>query len=226
MKNRSAFYSDKLDEYLENEGKLLETSMGLSPSTSSCPVVYQLPTKSTSYVRTLDSVLKKQSTITTSSGYTFKPLSMPSVSKKKREKVKNKKEAISKGKEKSFSKPRVTSPVASKQKRTLSVLEQKVTKPQPSSQGSNDVGASMMSSAEENLQGKHIAVRQTQQPPQQSRLPCLSKSQLKLMDLEDCALWDCKPRTYITDERADLSLTALLTAQVSCLSGACASTHF
>ncbi|KAJ7344813.1 hypothetical protein JRQ81_000763 [Phrynocephalus forsythii] len=212
LKNRSAFCSDKLDEYLENEGKLLETSMGL-PSTSSCPVVYQLPTKSTSYVRTLDSVLKKQSTVTTSSCYTFKPLSLPSVSKKKRGKVKNKKEAISKGKQKSLSKPGVTLSVVSKQKRILSVLEEKVTKSQASNQGSNDVDASVVPSTEENLQGKHIAVRQTQQLPQQSRLPCLSKTQLKLMDLEDCALWDGKPRTYITEERANLSLTALLTAQ-------------
>ncbi|XP_020649385.3 MAX gene-associated protein isoform X1 [Pogona vitticeps] len=216
LKNRSAFCSDKLDEYLENEGKLLETSMGLSPSTSSCPVVYQLPTKSTSYVRTLDSVLKKQSTITASGCYGFKPLSMPSDSKKKRERVKNKKQTISKGKEKLFSKPVITLPVVSKQKRTLSVLEEKVTKVQTGSQGSNDVGTSMVPGTEENLPGKHTAVRQSQQPLQQSsRLPCLSKTQLKLMNVEDYALWSGKPRTYITEERADLSLAALLTAQAS-----------
>ncbi|XP_042322595.1 MAX gene-associated protein isoform X2 [Sceloporus undulatus] len=207
LKNRSAFCSDKLDEYLETEGKLLETSMGLSPSTSSSPVVYQLPTKSTSYVRTLDSVLKKQSIITTSNSYNFKRLSVPSVSKRKRRKIKNRKQAILKSKEKSV-------PVVRKQKRNLPVLEEKVTSSQPSKQGANEAEALL--AIEESMQGKQITVRQPQQQPQQiSRLPSLSKTQLRLMDLEDCALWDGKPRTYITEERADLSLTTLLTAQAS-----------
>ncbi|XP_061467349.1 MAX gene-associated protein isoform X2 [Rhineura floridana] len=214
LKNRSAFCSDKLDEYLENEGKLMKTSMEFSPSTSSCPVVYQLPTKSTSYVRTLDSVLKKQSTITTSSSYTFKPLSLPSVSRKKREKIKNKKQAIIRGKEKSHQKPIIALPVVTKQKCNLPVLEEKVTKSQPSGQAA-ETDAVMAPGIEENVQGKHITVHHTQQQQQSSRLPSLSKTQLKLMDLEDCALWDGKPRTYITEERADLSLTTLLTAQAS-----------
>nr|XP_034967776.1 MAX gene-associated protein-like isoform X1 [Zootoca vivipara] len=211
LKNRSAFCSDKLDEYLENEGKLMETSMEFSPSTSSCPVVYQLPTKSTSYVRTLDSVLKKQSSVTTSS-YTFKPLSVPSVSRKKRENIKNKKQAVSRGKEKSPQKPTIGLPVVTKQKRNLAALEEKVTKSQPSSQAVSEIDALMASSTEENVQGKQ---RQAQQQQQSSRLPSLSKTQLKLMDLEVCALWDGKPRTYITEERADLSLSTLLTAQAS-----------
>ncbi|XP_062973752.1 MAX gene-associated protein-like [Elgaria multicarinata webbii] len=216
LKNRSAFCSDKLDEYLENEGKLMETSTGFSPSTSSCPVVYQLPTKSTSYVRTLDSVLKKQSTVTTSSSsYTFKPLSVPSVSRKKREKVKNKKQAVSRSKEKSPHKPIIALPVVTKQKQNLPVLEEKVTKSQPSSQVASEINALTVPGIDENVQGKQVTVRQAQQQQQSSRLPSLSKIQLKLMDLEDCALWDGKPRTYITEERADLCLTTLLTAQAS-----------
>ncbi|KAH0620627.1 hypothetical protein JD844_021285 [Phrynosoma platyrhinos] len=214
LKNRSAFCSDKLDEYLETEGKLLETSMGLSPSTSSSPVVYQLPTKSTSYVRTLDSVLKKQSTIATSSSYTFKPLSLTSVSKRRKRKVKNRKQAVPKSKEKSSPKSVIAIPVVRKQKRILPVLEEKVTRSQPSKQGADEIEA--LPAIEESMHGKQITVRQPQQQPQQSsRLPSLSKTQLRLMDLEDCALWDGKPRTYITEERADLSLTTLLTAQAS-----------
>nr|XP_008102517.1 PREDICTED: MAX gene-associated protein isoform X2 [Anolis carolinensis] len=208
LKNRSAFCSDKLDEYLENEGKLLETSMGLSPSTSVSPVVYQLPTKSTSYVRTLDSVLKKQSTVTTSSSCTLKSLSVPYVSKKKRQKLKNRKNAVSGSKEKSPAKSVIS---VGKEKSNLSNLEDKITKSQRSRRV-NEVEALMVPTIEENMQGKHITVHQ---PQQSSRLPSLSKTQLKLMDLEDCALWDGKPRTYITEERADLSLTTLLTAQAS-----------
>uniref|UniRef100_A0A4W5PGT4 T-box domain-containing protein n=1 Tax=Hucho hucho TaxID=62062 RepID=A0A4W5PGT4_9TELE len=60
-KNLSAFCSDMLDEYLANEGKLIdERAASFIQTTVVTPVTYQLPTKSTSYVRTLDSVLKKQ----------------------------------------------------------------------------------------------------------------------------------------------------------------------
>ncbi|XP_060543466.1 MAX gene-associated protein isoform X5 [Pantherophis guttatus] len=212
LKNRSAFCSDKLDEYLENEGKLMETSIGFSPSTSSSPVVYQLPTKSTSYVRTLDSVLKKQSTASNFSCYTSKPLGLTSISKKKKEKMKNKKQAISKGKEKSPPKGTIGVSVGKKHKYKL-ILEEKVSKSQAIDQTVTEKDALMMSGTEENLQSKQITVRQVQQQ-QSSRLSTLSKTQLKLLDLEDCALWEGKPRTYITEERAELSLTILLTAQL------------
>ncbi|XP_026520384.1 MAX gene-associated protein isoform X1 [Notechis scutatus] len=216
LKNRSAFCSDKLDEYLENEGKLMETSIGFSPSTSSSPVVYQLPTKSTSYVRTLDSVLKKQSTASNLSSYTSKPLDLPSISKKIKDKMKNKKQAISKGKEKSPPKGTIGLSVAKKHKHKL-ISEEKISKSQAIdrlSQTVTEKDASMVSGTEGNLQSKQITMRQVQQQ-QGSRLSTLSKTQLKLLDLEDCALWDGKPRTYITEERAELSLTILLTAQAS-----------
>ncbi|XP_070613469.1 MAX gene-associated protein isoform X2 [Erythrolamprus reginae] len=208
LKNRSAFCSDKLDEYLENEGKLMETSIGFSPSTSSSPIVYQLPTKSTSYVRTLDSVLKKQSSASNLSSYASKSLDLSSVSKRKKEKIKNKKQAVSKGREKSP--PKDT--IAKKHKHKLT-LEEKVYKSQAVDQTVTEKDASMISGTEGNMQNKQITVRQVQQ--QGSRLSTLSKTQLKLLDLEDCALWDGKPRTYITEERAELSLTILLTAQAS-----------
>jgi len=59
-KNLSAFCSDMLDEYLENEGKLIDQRASSFTQPLVVPVVYELPTKSTSYVRTLDRVLKKQ----------------------------------------------------------------------------------------------------------------------------------------------------------------------
>ncbi|XP_068456296.1 MAX dimerization protein MGA a [Clinocottus analis] len=60
-KNLSAFCSDMLDEYLENEGKLIDQRASSFTQMLEEPVVYKLPTRSTSYVRTLDNVLKKQS---------------------------------------------------------------------------------------------------------------------------------------------------------------------
>uniref|UniRef100_A0A8C0GEJ3 MAX gene-associated protein n=1 Tax=Chelonoidis abingdonii TaxID=106734 RepID=A0A8C0GEJ3_CHEAB len=212
LKNRSAFCSDKLDEYLENEGKLMETSMGFSSSTSTSPVVYQLPTKSTSYVRTLDSVLKKQSTSTPSTSYTFKPLSVSSASRKM--KTQNKQTA-SKTRVKPSYKPILPSPVVLKQKHGFSVPGEKVTKSLPSSNMANQVDNFMVPALDENMLPKQISLRQAHQQQQATRPPGLSKSQVKLMDLEDCALWDGKPRTYITEERADISLATLLTAQAS-----------
>ncbi|XP_062252885.1 MAX dimerization protein MGA a isoform X2 [Platichthys flesus] len=58
-KNLSAFCSDMLDEYLENEGKLIDERAASFSQPVVGPVVYELPARSTSYVRTLDSVLKK-----------------------------------------------------------------------------------------------------------------------------------------------------------------------
>ncbi|XP_040916048.1 MAX dimerization protein MGA a isoform X3 [Toxotes jaculatrix] len=58
-KNLSAFCSDMLDEYLENEGKLIDERAASFSQPLVEPVMYELPTRSTSYVRTLSSVLKK-----------------------------------------------------------------------------------------------------------------------------------------------------------------------
>ncbi|KAM5240758.1 MAX gene-associated protein isoform 4-T12 [Hipposideros larvatus] len=215
LKNRSAFCSDKLDEYLENEGKLMETSMGFSSNAPTSPVVYQLPTKSTSYVRTLDSVLKKQSTISPSTSSSLKPHSVPPASRKA--KSQNKQASLG-GRTKSSYKSILPYPVSPKQKHTHTVPGDKVTKTSSSTISENQVNNFVVPTLDENTFPKQISLRQAHQQQQQqqgTRPPGLSKSQVKLMDLEDCALWEGKPRTYITEERADVSLTTLLTAQAS-----------
>ncbi|XP_027725704.1 MAX gene-associated protein isoform X9 [Vombatus ursinus] len=213
LKNRSAFCSDKLDEYLENEGKLMETSMGFSSNAPTSPVVYQLPTKSTSYVRTLDSVLKKQSTVTPSTSYSLKPHPVPSVPRKTKPLIK---QAVSSGRTKSSYKPILPSPVSPKQKSSHLAPGDKATKTSPNSMLESQGENFIVPTLDENVLPKQINLRQAhhQQHPA-TRPPGLSKSQVKLMDLEDCALWEGKPRTYITEERADVSLTTLLTAQAS-----------
>ncbi|XP_042722111.1 MAX gene-associated protein isoform X8 [Lagopus leucura] len=212
LKNRSAFCSDKLDEYLENEGKLMETSMGFSSSTPTSPVVYQLPTKSTSYVRTLDSVLKKQSTVIPSTSYTFKPASLSSTSRKART---QNRQTSSNSRGRSSYKPILPSPFPAKQKQNFSASVEKAAKSLSSSCLTNQADGFLMPNLDENTLPKQISLRHTPQQQQAARPPGLSKSQVKLMDLEDCALWDGKPRTYITEERADISLATLLTAQAS-----------
>uniref|UniRef100_A0A8C6R6D2 MAX gene-associated protein n=1 Tax=Nannospalax galili TaxID=1026970 RepID=A0A8C6R6D2_NANGA len=216
LKNRSAFCSDKLDEYLENEGKLMETSMGFSSNAPTSPVVYQLPTKSTSYVRTLDSVLKKQSATSPSTSYSVKPRSMSTASRKT--KSQNKQTTLS-GRTKSSYKSILPYPVSPKQKYSHVISGDKITKNSLSTILDSQVNNFVVPTLDENALPKQISLRQAQQQQQQqqqgTRPPGLSKSQVKLMDLEDCALWEGKPRTYITEERADVSLTTLLTAQAS-----------
>lgn len=215
LKNRSAFCSDKLDEYLENEGKLMETNMGFSSNAPTSPVVYQLPTKSTSYVRTLDSVLKKQSTVSPSTSYSLKPHSVPPASRKAKS---QNKQATFTGRTKSSYKSILPYPVSPKQKHIIP--GDKVTKNSSGTVSENPVNSFVVPTLDENTFPKQINLRHAhhQQQQQQGTRPAgLSKSQVKLMDLEDCALWEGKPRTYITEERADVSLTTLLTAQVSYL---------
>nr|XP_017203600.1 MAX gene-associated protein isoform X11 [Oryctolagus cuniculus] len=215
LKNRSAFCSDKLDEYLENEGKLMETSMGFSANAPTSPVVYQLPTKSTSYVRTLDSVLKKQSIISPSTSYSLKPHSVPPASRKAKSQSK---QASFSGRTKSSYKSILPYPVSPRQKHSHMIPGDKVAKNCSSTVSENQVNNFVGPTSDENGFPKQLSLRQAQQQQQQqqgTRPPGLSKSQVKLMDLEDCALWEGKPRTYITEERADVSLTTLLTAQAS-----------
>ncbi|XP_053139957.1 MAX gene-associated protein-like isoform X2 [Hemicordylus capensis] len=207
LKNRSAFCSDKLDEYLETEGKLMETSIKFCPS---CPVAYQLPSKTTSYVEALNSVPKNQSAFTAPNSCTFKPLSLSSVSRKRTQKTKNK-QASSRGRVNSSSKFAVPSSGLSKQKYNLSVLQDKLIKSQPSSQVDDEEHVLVMSELEETVQGKHTPVCQAQQ---NSHALSLSKTLGKLMDLEYCALRKGKPSSYITEEHADLSLETLLISQV------------
>ncbi|XP_052578659.1 MAX gene-associated protein isoform X4 [Peromyscus californicus insignis] len=218
LKNRSAFCSDKLDEYLENEGKLMETSMGFSSNAPTSPVVYQLPTKSTSYVRTLDSVLKKQSTVSPSTSYSVKSHSVTTASRKT--KSQNKQATLS-GRTKSSYKSILPYPVSPKQKNSHVIPGDKIAKNSLSTASDNQVTNLVVPAVDESAFPKQISLRQAQQQQlqqqqQQGTRPLgLSKSQVKLMDLEDCALWEGKPRTYITEERADVSLTTLLTAQAS-----------
>ncbi|XP_071600796.1 MAX gene-associated protein isoform X6 [Heliangelus exortis] len=212
LKNRSAFCSDKLDEYLENEGKLMETSMEFSSSTPTSPVVYQLPTKSTSYVRTLDSVLKKQSTIIPSTSSMFKPVPLSSTSRKTRT---PNKQTASNSRAKSSYKPILPSPIAAKQKHNFSASGEKAAKSASNSSSAHQADSFVVPALDESILPKQISLRQAPQQQQAARAPGLSKSHVKLMDLEDCALWDGKPRTYITEERADISLATLLTAQAS-----------
>lgn len=59
-KNLSAFCSNMLDEYLESEAQQISDRAAAFSTTPESSVTYQLPAKSSSYVKTLDSVLRHQ----------------------------------------------------------------------------------------------------------------------------------------------------------------------
>lgn len=58
QKNLSAFCSNMLDEYLESEAQNISERAAAFSTHSEDSVAYQLPAKSSSYVKTLDSALK------------------------------------------------------------------------------------------------------------------------------------------------------------------------
>ncbi|XP_039596887.1 MAX dimerization protein MGA a isoform X1 [Polypterus senegalus] len=231
LKNRSAFCSDVLDEYLENEGKLIdERAASFSPAVASSQVVYQLPTKSTSYVRTLDSVLKKQAPPSPFPSLTFKPI--PALPKKLKpmpthtitSKVVASKSAI---KRKKFSHLHSKPGPKSSVNRKLPVPHRR-SKPGPKPKQIQIAHLSMSpppeiikSASSDNLdmvenidvvyskQDENISEKASVSP----RSVGLAKSVVKLMDLEDGARWEGKTRTFITEERAEVALSSLLTAQ-------------
>ena len=62
QKNLSAFCSNMLDEYLESEAQQISERAAAFSTNPEGSVAYQLPAKSSSYVKTLDSVLKHRNT--------------------------------------------------------------------------------------------------------------------------------------------------------------------
>ncbi|XP_073442542.1 MAX gene-associated protein isoform X2 [Dendrobates tinctorius] len=220
LKNLSAFCSDELDEYLENEAKLMGDLKELIPEPESS-ISYQLPTKSSSYVRTLDSVLKKQAQQAMSSLNAADSLPVPRVKRKYTRRAPTLK-SNSKLKPILPVLPNAKKPFKShrpgKKNRSASHLLDLVmfspsssveilSKSQPVVKPSVGV---QMDTIQQNLYQAQMQSQQLFSKP-----IGFSKSQLKLSDFEECAILEGKPRTYITEERASVSLCTLLTVQAS-----------
>ncbi|XP_053553797.1 MAX gene-associated protein [Bombina bombina] len=213
LKNRSAFCSDKLDEYLENEAKLMQNCEGISQNENDSSVVYQLPTKSTSYVKTLDSVLKKQVSLPQSSkseNLTSKPLSASSTKKQLNPVGKAKTQ-----KAKSKLKSTLPSPVTVKEKSLACGTPEKSVKTMSEANHIEGVVANSITSQDESFSQNTYQAQLQSSQPSSPRHSGFSKAFLKLLDMENCIVWDGKPRTYITEERADIALATILTAQAS-----------
>ncbi|XP_054470209.1 MAX gene-associated protein-like, partial [Anoplopoma fimbria] len=247
-KNLSAFCSDMLDEYLENEGKLIDQRASSFTQPPVEPLVYELPTRSTSYVRTLDSVLKKQT-----AGSPTSDLISGFIPPSKRPK-------LSLRETKPFRRQRGPKPKPSPAESNLVPKQPAVqilvpppsddtyavTEPQKSKRHqlkvrfdpSEPLTPSAPPKTRRKLKPK--ASSQTLSPPKptapppgvsqdmaplesDSELgtaihhsekdsgPVMTRALLRQKDLEDGVLWEGRPRTSITEERAAIALTSLFT---------------
>ncbi|XP_063040494.1 MAX dimerization protein MGA a isoform X2 [Engraulis encrasicolus] len=251
MKNRSAFCSDMLDEYLANEGKLIDERAASFSTSSVTPVAYQMPTKSSSYVRTLDSVLKKRAppsvpfsynsssssftttTTTTMSGSRKTPASKQSTS------------ATQNKKSKAPSKPKETQKLSSggggrKSSRTTTPKEtssttssttsttKAATKSSTSLETPKSISSSLLTktSAPKLKNSTKTITPAVVKPPAPETTSSAKDSPkvesravvnrvppvVKLLEVEDGAVWEGQERTYVTEERASIALAALATA--------------
>ncbi|XP_036448521.1 LOW QUALITY PROTEIN: MAX dimerization protein MGA a [Colossoma macropomum] len=244
QKNLSAFCSDMLDEYLESEGKLIDERAASFSQAAVTPVAYQLPTKSTSYVRTLDSVLKKQAPPSTTAS--LKPslasrkFTLSSKSKEiaklgengsKKSKYVAAKTASSTDKpsstsskegpkveensSKKFAKSGASKPVYSEPSAPCSVCPSKTSAKIKTRKGSKTSQASSLPDGKPVVNSMSMATvgQDSTSSTPGGRITGLSKTLVKLLDLEDSAVWEGKRRTCITEERAAIALSSLVTAE-------------
>ncbi|CAN9501918.1 unnamed protein product [Ophioblennius macclurei] len=220
-KNLSAFCSDMLDEYLENEGRLIdERAASFSQPPAEQPV-YQLPTQSSSYVRTLDHILKKKDAPNPAadliSGF-IPPSKRPRppearLGKRKPRtfKPKPRGESGPEGPErgtaglepepaKPASQTAITSETELPKKRRR--FKPRTTTPPP---GMEDL-APLESDSE---LGPDL--RQTEDSVKKAGRPLMARAVLKQKDLEEAVMYEGRPRNSITEERANVALTSLFT---------------
>lgn len=216
-----------LDEYLENEGKLIDERADSFSQPPVEAVTYELPTRSTSYVRTLDHVLKKQGgdapTSDLISGFvppskrprlSLTSSKLPLTEKPKRGpklgRVRARLGAAGlqpglelAGRSHTFKRRRLFRPKTSSQ--TLSPPHTRRPPPQDLAPLESD---SEVDPTRAGLQqGPHGG------PGNQGSAP--PRVQITQRDLEDTVVWAGKPRTCITEERAAIALTSLFTLTVT-----------
>ncbi|XP_035467051.2 MAX dimerization protein MGA a isoform X2 [Scophthalmus maximus] len=264
-KNLSAFCSDMLDEYLENEGKLIDERAASFSQPLVEPVVYELPARSTSYVRTLDSVLKKNTvgspTTNLISGF-IPPSKRPKPSLKET-KTSRKTERKQKGPKKTKLGPEpaaapvstpepspaepnpVPKPPAGSTPAAPPPSEHTAPEPQKSKKKQLKVPSDHTEPLSLSPQTRTFKRRrklkpksscQTLSPPRstddlaplesdselgtgadqanethQDGRHMMTRALLRQKDLEDGVVWEGRPRTSITKERAAIALTSLFT---------------
>lgn len=220
-----------LDEYLENEGKLIDERASSFSQPVVEPVAYELPTRSTSYVRTLDSVLKKQpSSSPTSeliSGF-IPPSKRPKPTLRetkasRRETTRHRAPKHTKTRSEPAADPNLhhkqqdqnlepdpAHPHAFRRRRRRRL------KPKTSSQ---TLSPARSLPPLPNISEDMAPLESDSELAEQSggsggAGPVMTRAMLKQKDLEDGVVWEGRPRTSITEERASIALTSLFTLTV------------
>ncbi|XP_073712498.1 MAX gene-associated protein isoform X2 [Misgurnus anguillicaudatus] len=192
--NRSAFFSDELEKYLESEAQQICQRAAVLSASSPSPVVYQMPAKSSSYVRTLDSVLQTR-------GLTAAPLT-PSTDSYKLPNVLPSQSAVKRT-------PR-NHRCSRRSRQTTPATVSNRLKPRTTRHSPQDRHPTTSSNGEERRPLKELS-------PGSSFNDCgrAAKRQKKLFEHEQEAVFQGKSRTCVTTERAKFALSSLLTSEKS-----------
>ncbi|XP_035472963.2 MAX gene-associated protein isoform X1 [Scophthalmus maximus] len=193
QKNLSAFCSDMLDEYLESEAQQISERAAAFSASPEGSVAYQLPAKGSSYVKTLDSVLKHR----TAASNRPCPLS-------------HKPHLYSALTSQAPPLPRPATPVQAEAPSTPR-----------SSSSHTQPGASPTGDAKDAAGSTHtsaVSQRPTVSPGQNQamahRPPGLTKFELKLWQMELGPLNQGLSRTQLTADRLSVALSVMLTKQM------------
>ncbi|XP_042602478.1 MAX gene-associated protein-like [Cyprinus carpio] len=183
----SAFSSALLDEYLEAEGQRISERAAVFSSSAPSPVLYQLPVRSSSYVRTLDSVLQTRS-------------SAPSGARDKRTKAWRSRRGVRTAPEASVRSPSGQTPVenAACLKSLLSVRRRP---------------AELTPDAGERYRRRRRTLRFNRDAVDGAQSSTVAQKQTELQAQEEQAVSLGQSPTHISAERAGFALSSLLTAQ-------------
>ncbi|XP_005917749.1 MAX gene-associated protein isoform X2 [Haplochromis burtoni] len=193
QKNLSAFCSNMLDEYLESEAQQISERAAAFSTNPEGSVSYQLPAKSSSYVKTLDSVLKHRKApskfpvgANRPCPLSHKPLLYSALTSPA---------------------PPLATPAAPHQAGAKFTFQAASSLRQPS----DACGSSNAQNQGVSQRLSEMSFGQNQGP--MSKPSGLTKFQHKLLEMETAALNQGLSRTQLTTERLSAALTVLLTKQ-------------
>ncbi|XP_039980782.1 MAX gene-associated protein isoform X2 [Xiphias gladius] len=210
QKNLSAFCSNMLDEYLESEAQQISERAAAFSTNPEGSVAYQLPVKSSSYVKTLDSVLKHRNGASRfpvganrPCPLSHKPLLYSALTSPA---------------------PPLASPATRIQAEAQAIQHSTSSNTQPGALltvGANAAsGSSYTSAVSQRSSTYHPGVSQRsamsfgQNQGLAHRSSGLTKVQLKLLQMEIGALNEGLSRTELTPDRVSVALSAILTKQM------------
>ncbi|XP_014899610.1 MAX gene-associated protein isoform X1 [Poecilia latipinna] len=183
-KNMSAFCSNMLDEYLENEAQQISERAAAFSTNPEDAVAYQLPARGSSYVKTLDSALRHRNAASRVSGGTRRPCPLS-------------RKALAQ-----------TSPTTSKAPGRASDPDAAAA---AGAGYADDYSQRLPSSQSAANQRAATGFGQSQGPTH--RAAGFTKIQLRLLQMEDAAFNQGLGRTHLTPERLSTALSVIMSKE-------------